>query len=96
MPGETVDQPKLLSDSHARTDRLAQLRESHIAPLTEFVEALRHKGQPDAVIPDFDPWDGGTDADILYLLEAPGPQSFKSSRFSWPATVTLVTLSALT
>jgi len=35
-------------------------------------------GHPRASIPDFDPWDGGVTAEILYLLEAPGAQAVAS------------------
>jgi uracil-DNA glycosylase len=77
-----TDLPKLLADLQARKDRRARLRESHIAPLTALVGALRHEVGPDAAIPDFDPWDGGIDAEILYLLEAPGPQAVASGFIS--------------
>lgn len=77
-----VDKPRLLRDPQTRTDRRAQLCESHIAPLTTFVETLRHECGPDVAIPDFDPWDGGIDAEILYLLEAPGPQAVASGFIS--------------
>ena len=77
-----TDKPKLLGDLQACTDRRAQLSESHIAPLTAFVEALRDEVGPRATIPDFDPWDGGIDAEILYLLEAPGPQALASGFIS--------------
>ena len=73
-----TDKPKLLGDLQACTDRRAQLSESHIAPLTAFVEALREKVGSGVAIPDFDPWDGGVDAEILYLLEAPGPRAVAS------------------
>ena len=73
-----VDKPKLLGDFQARIDRRTQLHESHIAPLTAFVEALRHEVGSAAAIPDFDPWDGGIDAEILYLLETPGPRAVAS------------------
>jgi len=42
--------------------------------LTAFVEALRQEVGKDAHIPYFDPWDGGVDAQVLLLLEAPGPR----------------------
>jgi uracil-DNA glycosylase len=42
------------------------------------VEALRHEYGPALTIPDFDPWDGGVDAEILYLLEALGPRAVAS------------------
>ena len=52
---ELVDQPKLLGDPSAKAARAAQLREPHIAPLTEFVERLRHKTGIGAAIPNYDP-----------------------------------------
>src|SRR2546426_11964409 len=77
-----TDRPKLLADPAACAARTKQLREPHIAPLTVFVEALRTQGGPDLSIPNFDPWDGGIDADILYLLEAPGPKAVLSGFIS--------------
>jgi len=77
-----VDKAKLLDDVRARGDRQTQLYELHFAPLTAFVERLRSEVGPDVTIPDFDPWDGGVDADILYLLEAPGPQAVASGFIS--------------
>ena len=68
------DGPKLLRDSAARDARRRQLNEPHIAPLANFVQRLR-KQVPDGIIPDFDPWDGGVKAELLYLLEAPGPKA---------------------
>jgi len=73
-----TDRPKLLGDPEARQARLSQLREPHIAALTAFVEALRQEVGKDAHIPYFDPWDGGVEAQVLLLLEAPGPQAVKS------------------
>lgn len=72
------DRPKLLGDAAARRERLGQLRERHVAPLTEFVEALRREKGPPYEIPYFDPWDGGTDARVLNLLEAPGAKAVRS------------------
>jgi len=77
-----IDRPKLLGDPQARTDRQAQLHESHIAPLARFLRALRQEVGPRTIVPDFDPWDGGVDAEILYLLEAPGPQAVASGFIS--------------
>jgi uracil-DNA glycosylase len=37
---------------------------------------------PNAVVPDFDPWDGGIEAEVLYLLEAPGPKATVSGFIS--------------
>ena len=70
-----IDVPKLLRDPMARTARQAELYEPHIAPLTEFVEKLRAEVGSHGSIPYFDPWDSGIDAEILFLLEAPGARA---------------------
>src|SRR5437773_10763532 len=61
--------------------RLAPLRLSNCANSTS-----RHsryssrpfglRSGPDLSIPNFDPWDGGIDADIPYVLEATGPKLY--------------------
>jgi len=43
----------------------------HIAPLAAYAGRLRTR--PGTEVPDFDPLDGGTGAQILFLLEKPGP-----------------------
>lgn len=50
------------------------LHEPYIAPLTDFVQKLR-RTHPACEFPDFDPLDGGCDADILFLFEKPGPMT---------------------
>ena len=77
------DRPKLLRDPTARVARQAQLNRPHVAPLTQFVDGLRlrMRGQV-AGIPYFDPWDGGVDAEVLYLLEAPGAKAVASEFIS--------------
>jgi uracil-DNA glycosylase len=79
--GPFQDTPKLLCNQAARDARLLQLTERHIAPLSRFVQQLRRK-IPNGAIPEFDPWDGGTDAEILYMLEAPGPKAVLSGFIS--------------
>lgn len=74
------DVPKQLGKPHVLALRQSQLHEPHIAPLTDFVHRLREKVGPDASIPYFDPLDGGVNAEILFLLEAPGPKA-KNSGF---------------
>lgn len=76
-----TDKPKLLRDSAACESRRLQLDEAHVAPLTDFVRQLRAQ-VPTGIIPDFDPWDGGTAAEILYLLEAPGANAGASGFIS--------------
>lgn len=78
---ESVDKPKLLGSPEARATRRAQLAESHMRPLAAFVERLRVL-HPSFSIPDFDPWDGGTAAEVLFLLEAPGPKAIASGFIS--------------
>jgi uracil-DNA glycosylase len=56
--------------------------EPHVAPLTAYVAALRNEAGPNAAIPDFDPWDGGATAELLYLLEAPGAKAVLSGFIS--------------
>ena len=44
----------------------------HMAALARYAEALR--ARPGCTVPDFDPLDGGTRAEALFLLEKPGPR----------------------
>jgi len=73
-----VDHPKLLGNAEAVAARLREIRAPHIAPLTSFVEQLRHELSGAGEIPYFDPWDAGVNAEILFLLEAPGPRAIRS------------------
>lgn len=76
------DVPKLLGNPLARDERMKLLRAPHIAALTDYVEELRREAGPSAGIPYFDPWDGGVDAEILFLLEAPGAKAVRSGFIS--------------
>jgi hypothetical protein len=80
MPKHFEDKPKLLRDKEACVARLPELHEPHIISLTKFVDELRYEKGSDYEIPYFDPWDGGIDAEVLCLFEAPGPQA-KGSGF---------------
>jgi hypothetical protein len=51
--------------------RRDMLRNPHIVQFTDFVETLR-KRHPNWEFPNFDPLDGGVNADILFLFEKPG------------------------
>lgn len=72
------DRPKLLGDAAAVTARMKELNAPHVVPLTTFVDELRAEVGPGAAVPYFDPWDGGIEATILFLLEAPGPRAVQS------------------
>lgn len=67
--------PKSLGDPIVQHDRRGQLLEAHVAPLTQYVDRLRAQAGSTAAIPYFDPWDGGVNAEVLFLLEAPGPRA---------------------
>lgn len=77
-----IDRPKLLGDPLARSERIDGLQAPHMKPLSDFVVRLRQEVGDDASIPDFDPWDGGTNAEILFLLEAPGAKAVQSGFIS--------------
>ena len=48
--------------------------DTHMAPLIDFVNRLRHR-YPKGYVPHFDANDGGIAAEILFLLEKPGPMT---------------------
>ena len=52
----------------------AALNKTHMEPLTAFVHQIRQE-QPKCHVPDFDPDDAGTEAEVLFVLEAPGPKA---------------------
>ena len=73
-----VDQPKSLAYESVRKHRVGLLNEAHIVPLTKFVKRLRLNLVPGYDVPFFDPFDGGTAATVLFVLEAPGPKAIQS------------------
>lgn len=77
-----ADEPKSLGNAAIRELRLTLLSATHIARLTAFVEDLRSRRGVADHIPHFDPLDGGTLAECLFLLEAPGPQAITSGFIS--------------
>lgn len=77
-----MDEPKSLRCPKARAQRLAAIDACHVAPLTDFVRALRTQMGAEYGIPYFDPLDGGTRADCLFLLEAPGAKAVASEFIS--------------
>ena len=69
------DGPKILADEEVRAERIRQLTLPHVAPLAAFAQQIRSERGSAYSVPDFDPWDGGVDAEVLYVLEAPGPKT---------------------
>lgn len=77
-----MDAPKTLASAVERSARLAMLSQLHIQPLVVLVDRIREAKGTEFHIPYFDPLDGGVDAEILFLLEAPGPKSVVSGFIS--------------
>src|SRR4051812_17821324 len=72
------DEPKGLTDSSSRAERLSRLQQRHVQPLTQLVEEIRRERRCGPVVPYFDPADGGIKAECLYVLEAPGRRALES------------------
>jgi uracil-DNA glycosylase len=69
---------KVLRSAEECERRLGRLQLPHVAPLTDFVQRLREEKGPAFAIPYFDPEDGGVKAEVLFLLEAPGPRAVRA------------------
>ncbi|WP_293914797.1 uracil-DNA glycosylase [Deinococcus sp.] len=69
-------QTRTLGQDAVRLARLARLQEPHIAPLTAYVDRIRKTTDPHEPYwaPYFDPDSGGLAAQVLLLMESPGPQ----------------------
>lgn len=67
-------EPKTLKNASVLEARLAQIyRERRVSPLNDWVSQLQSRtGLP---VPWFDPADGGTEAEVLFLLETPGSRA---------------------
>jgi uracil-DNA glycosylase len=63
-----------MRDADVRERRRAMLGLTHMIKLTRFAAKLRER-RP---VPDFDPCDGGVNAQVLFFLDTPGPEAVKS------------------
>lgn len=70
-----IDKPRLFLDPNEITRREAEIFSRNTAPLNNWVRELQIRLGPEAIIPWFDPRDGGCNAKIGWLLEAPGPKA---------------------
>ena len=77
-----IDQSRLFHDPNEVEQREAEIFSQHVAPLNNWVLDLRNRLGPDAIVPWFDPMDGGCEAQILWLLEAPGPKATRERKGS--------------
>jgi uracil-DNA glycosylase len=75
-------EPKSLGNAEACAERASMLKEAHIVPLTSFVDGLRNNLGLTMEIPYFDPLDGGINAKVLFVLEAPGAKAVASGLVS--------------
>ena len=82
MQFESSNTVYALRDPDEQLRRRELLQASHIAPLTDYVEHLRKTLGYNQEIPYFDPHDGGINAKLLFLLEAPGPKAVLSGFIS--------------
>lgn len=62
-----------MRDADVRERRRAMLTQPHIAPLTAYAARLRQRDSVE--VPEFDPLDGGVEAQVLFLFEKPGPMT---------------------
>jgi Uracil DNA glycosylase superfamily len=62
-----------MHDAAVRQRRRAMLTQPHIAPLAAYAAKLRRRGAGE--VPEFDPLDGGVNAQVLFLFEKPGPMT---------------------
>jgi hypothetical protein len=75
-----IDLPRSLRNPREQQRRRSMLSLPHIAPLTTYVEGLR--GLRDWFVPEFDPLDGGVQAEVPILFEKPGPATETSGFIS--------------
>jgi hypothetical protein len=73
-----MDAPKTLAIESERVARRGLLSQPHMKDLVRLVDRMRNAKGASYKIPDFDPLDGGSNAQVLFLLEAPGPNAVAS------------------
>lgn len=78
----STDTPKSLRHAHVREERCQMLSQPLARPLADLVQQFREELGEGYAMPDLDPMDGGIGAEILFLLEAPGPKAVQSGFIS--------------
>ncbi|MDP3854615.1 uracil-DNA glycosylase [Phenylobacterium sp.] len=69
--------PRTLRSAAEIERRLQMLKLPHMVPLARWVETLRAR-YPNEEFPDFDPLGGGVGAEVLFILEKPGPKTSRA------------------
>ena len=72
------DAPRSLGNPAVRQRRLGLLDRPHMRPLNDYVARLRREWEF-GEIPDFDPLDGGIEAQVLFLFQKAGEQTVGST-----------------
>lgn len=65
-----AEEPRMHGRDDVLARKLERLDDQHVRPLNELAREIRRETGED--VPWFDPGDGGVDAEVLVLLEAPG------------------------
>jgi hypothetical protein len=73
-----TDAPKTLASPTERRRREALLGEPHVAALTKFAKKIRRERGVGRDVPFFDPLDGGVNAPLPFVPEAPAPKAVES------------------
>jgi len=68
-------EPKSLRKESNILARKTLLTAPHMLSLTAYAESLRERLGSNVFVPDFDPLDGGSNAEFLFLFEKPGPKT---------------------
>jgi uracil-DNA glycosylase len=76
------DVPYVLKHPEEKSRREKMLTQPHMKPLTEYLQQVRTAMGSGYEMPMFDPCDGGINARVLFLLEAPGPKAVGSAFIS--------------
>lgn len=74
------DRPRSMRDAGEPERRRGMLGRPHVAPLTTYAAKLREQGFVE--VPEFDPLDGGVEAQVLFLFEKPCPMAAGSGFIS--------------
>lgn len=84
MESKCPDDPRSLKRSEVRKERLAAVDKANVKDLNDLVHEIREERQrestsfEDECVPFFDPMDGGSEAECLFLFEAPGGKAVDS------------------